>query len=331
MSGSVIFGRSGSGRRRSVQTDAAATGMATTPSEALQGFQYGNAAYRNDFNPVLLLEGLTAIVSSVVYIKRGGIRAIGATFEAFFAELRGATVLLFDVEEVERTGSGAVIAMFNVLGCEVTKKVRSNHLVLKKPRDLTTIHMDFREDHDMCVQWERFLTAASRQNRVALRDFEMLHAIGQGASGKVFLVRHKRTGEKLALKSIDKAAIFRPRNKNRGKDFRHAIDERLMLEWSLGDPFFVQLRYAFQTYRKLYLVTEFCAGGDLFYYLQTHGGVVSEAQARHLSAEAILALEAMHRKHTVYRDLKPENVLLDSQGHLKLADFGLCKRLLNTT
>lgn len=319
-SGSRLFGRR-SGLRQAHRGG----GQAAKSETAAQGFQYASPVFHNAYDPARLLKALPSLVSGIVRFKKGGIKALGATFETHFAELRGATILLFDAEYSDWAGAATnppVQGLFNVLGCEITKKAPGDHLVLRKPRDITTIHMDFQGDTSACKEWERYLTAAAKQHRVTLSDFEILKAIGKGASGKVFLVRDKRTGEMLALKSIDKTTLFKSRSA-----YRHAIDERLMLELSLNEPFFIQLKYAFQTYRKIYFVTEFCEGGDLFYYLKTHGGTLNEAQARRLSAETILALEYMHTHGIVYRDLKPENVLLDHQGHLKLADFGLCKRL----
>eukprot|EP00189_Rhodosorus_marinus_P002572 CAMPEP_0113970276 /NCGR_PEP_ID=MMETSP0011_2-20120614/11033_1 /TAXON_ID=101924 /ORGANISM="Rhodosorus marinus" /LENGTH=388 /DNA_ID=CAMNT_0000984527 /DNA_START=123 /DNA_END=1285 /DNA_ORIENTATION=+ /assembly_acc=CAM_ASM_000156 len=314
--GSKIFGRR-SGLRKS-------QGVDVSEARFTSGFQYSDPIFHKGYDPLRLIEGVRPLVSSTIYVKKGGLKLLGSSWEKFYGQLRGSTVVLLDHSFTDLGGfsqNPPIVGMFNVTGCEISTKSAGECLVLRKPGHSAALHLRF-ESSIAFNEWEPFLGAAARQRRVTLRDFEVLHAIGKGASGKVFLVRDKRTGEKLALKSIDKASLFKSRSA-----YRHAVDERLMLELSIGQPFFTQLRYAFQTYHKVYFVTEFCEGGDLFYYLRTHGGCLKEAQARRLAAETILALEFIHSQGFIYRDLKPENVLLDKDGHVKLADFGLCKKL----
>ena len=94
----------------------------------------------------------------------------------------------------------------------------------------------------------------------------------------------------------------------------------------IDHPFIVNLRYAFQTQKKLYMVLEYVCGGDLFQHLSLVE-VLSEERARFYAAEIYLALAFLHSHSIVYRDLKPENVLIDLEGHVKLTDFGLAKEL----
>jgi serine/threonine protein kinase len=89
-------------------------------------------------------------------------------------------------------------------------------------------------------------------------------------------------------------------------------------------PFIVRIEDAFQTQHYLHLVLEFCPGGELFFHLLKKRRF-SETNARLIIAEIILALEHLHSQDIVYRDLKPENVLVDLDGHIKLTDFGLCR------
>lgn len=103
----------------------------------------------------------------------------------------------------------------------------------------------------------------------------------------------------------------------------HTKTERNVLE-KLEHPFIVTLQYAFQTDKKLYLVLDYCAGGELFFHLGK-AGKFPESRARFYAAEIVLALEYLHSQNIIYRDLKPENILLDSDGHVKLTDFGLSK------
>lgn len=153
-------------------------------------------------------------------------------------------------------------------------------------------------------------------------DFQIIDALGAGAFGRVYLVRDISTGEYLALKVVDKNLVFRDR-----LHFESAVNERITLEMVNGHAFMCRLRYSFQTQACLYLVTDFYEGGDLFSFLRNHHAEVTEAQAIRIIAEVVLALESMHDKGIVYRDLKPENVLLDKDGHVRLVDLGLAKVL----
>merc|ERR1711988_1203367 len=103
----------------------------------------------------------------------------------------------------------------------------------------------------------------------------------------------------------------------------HTKTERNVLE-AVSHPFIVTLHYAFQTPKKLYFVLEYCPGGELFFHL-SRAGRFSEGRCRFYASEILLAIEYLHRLNIIYRDMKPENVLLDADGHVKLTDFGLSK------
>lgn len=152
-----------------------------------------------------------------------------------------------------------------------------------------------------------------------LDDFESLRVLGKGSYGKVFLVRHKDTGgDKLyAMKMLRKEHVL---NRNQ---VEHTKTERNVLE-HVSHPFIVSLHYAFQTPKKLYLVLDYCPGGELFFHL-SRAGRFSEGRTRFYTCELLLALEYLHSLNIIFRDLKPENVLLDEHGHAKLTDFGLSK------
>lgn len=170
-------------------------------------------------------------------------------------------------------------------------------------------------------QWALRNTTQAYESK-PLGDFQLIDALGAGAFGRVYLVHDSVKDEYLALKVLDKSLVFRDR-----LHFESAINERLTLELVKGKPFMAQLRYAFQTMSCLYLVTDFYEGGDLFSFLRSHHNDVRESQAIRIIAEVVLALQSMHEMGIVYRDLKPENVLLDHEGHVRLADLGLAKFL----
>mmetsp|Transcript_7366 Transcript_7366/g.12380 ORF Transcript_7366/g.12380 Transcript_7366/m.12380 type:complete len:522 (+) Transcript_7366:80-1645(+) len=158
---------------------------------------------------------------------------------------------------------------------------------------------------------------------VSLGDFELLKVIGRGTYGKVMQVKLKGTSDIYAMKVLKKENIFA---RNDPKDLQHTIAERnvLALVNNSEHPFILGLKFAFHTPAKLYYVLNFCNGGDL-YYLLSRCKKFKEPQARFYAGEVFLAIQHLHGLGVIYRDLKPENVLLDSDGHVKLTDFGLSK------
>lgn len=150
-------------------------------------------------------------------------------------------------------------------------------------------------------------------------DFDRLKVLGEGTYGKVLLVREKRTGRLFAQKQLKKASMVVEEKK-----IQQTKTEREILE-SVRHPYIVKLFYAMQDLEKLYLILEYVQGGELFTYLADQS-MLSEDTAAFYLAEMVLALHHLHTNvGVVYRDLKPENCLLDSDGHLVLTDFGLSK------
>ena len=153
--------------------------------------------------------------------------------------------------------------------------------------------------------------------RVGPDDFMPLKKLGSGSFGKVYLVREIHTRELYAMKVLTKAKIF-------GNNLvRYAKTERDVLSY-MKHPFIVGLNYAFQTETKLFLILDFCPGGDMHRVIQREGRL-SEERARKYLCEVLLAIEALHKRDIIFRDLKPENVVIDKDGHACLTDFGLSK------
>ncbi|VVC40619.1 Hypothetical protein CINCED_3A022383 [Cinara cedri] len=149
-------------------------------------------------------------------------------------------------------------------------------------------------------------------------DFVFLSIIGKGSFGKVYLAEHKNESIHYAIKVLDKKHIL-ARN-----EVKHIMCERNVLLKNINHPFLVGLHYSFQTKDKLYFVLDFINGGELFYHLQKEVRF-SEIRAKFYAAEIASALGYLHSSGIIYRDLKPENLLLDQEGHLVLTDFGFCK------
>lgn len=151
-------------------------------------------------------------------------------------------------------------------------------------------------------------------------DFEPMLCLGKGSFGTVLLVRHVPTGKLYAQKQFRKASITVHK-----KLVEQTKTERTILESVNRHPFVVKLFYAFQDHEKLYLILEYAEGGELFTHLAMER-MFDEDVAAFYMAEMVLALEHLHQNvGVIYRDLKPENCLLDKDGHLLLTDFGLSK------
>ncbi|KAJ2985450.1 hypothetical protein NUW58_g5524 [Xylaria curta] len=151
-------------------------------------------------------------------------------------------------------------------------------------------------------------------------DFEPLRCLGKGTYGTVLLVKQRTTGRLYAQKQFKKASVVVKKSL-----VEQTKTERQILESVSRHPFVVNLHYAFQDHEKLYLILEYGQGGELFTHLNTEK-MFSESTAAFYMAEMVLALSYLHDSlGVVYRDLKPENCLLDARGHLLLTDFGLSK------
>ncbi|KAK4457078.1 putative serine/threonine-protein kinase [Cladorrhinum samala] len=156
--------------------------------------------------------------------------------------------------------------------------------------------------------------------KMTAEDFEPLKCLGKGAYGTVLLVKQRTTGRLFAQKQFKKASLVVHK-----KLIEQTKTERQILESVNRHPFVVKLYYAFQDQEKLYLILEYGQGGELFHHLDTEK-MFSQETAAFYMAEMVLALSHLHDNlGVVYRDLKPENCLLDSEGHLLLTDFGLSK------
>ena len=166
------------------------------------------------------------------------------------------------------------------------------------------------------------LPSALESPTVGLEDFDVLSKIGEGGYGKVVLARKKTSGALHAVKAVRKEKLLRA-----GENaVQHMLDENHILQ-SLRHPFILTLQYAFQDRERLYLVTNYVGGGDLHDLIERER-VLSEAVARFYAAQLAAAFAYLHEHGVVYRDLKPENVLLGVDGYVVLADFGLAKTLV---
>ncbi|KAF2867396.1 kinase-like domain-containing protein [Massariosphaeria phaeospora] len=159
-------------------------------------------------------------------------------------------------------------------------------------------------------------------------DFELIKTLGTGTFARVWLVRlaNAREGDQhkvFALKILRKVDVIRL------KQVEHVRNERNVLGSVAGHPFITTMVASFQDHDSLYMLLDYCPGGEVFSYLR-RARRFNEATSQFYAAEIVLILEFLHEKMGVaYRDLKPENILIDAEGHLKLVDFGFAKKVEN--
>jgi len=149
-------------------------------------------------------------------------------------------------------------------------------------------------------------------------DFVFVRVIGKGTYGKVVLAKYKNTGRMYACKIIKKT--------NKEESIEKLINEKNILT-QVSSPFVIHLLASFQTQTAVYLILPYIEGGELFQHLQDNGQFSEEA-ARIYICELVTAVAYLHENGIIYRDIKPENILLDRDGHIVLCDFGMCTKSL---
>ncbi|XP_044465999.1 probable serine/threonine protein kinase IREH1 isoform X2 [Mangifera indica] len=215
-------------------------------------------------------------------------------------------------------------------GTRIEKLIREKYLQLCELVDDEKVYISntvIDEDaplEDDVIRSLRTSPIHSSKDRTSIDDFEIIKPISRGAFGRVFLAKKRTTGDLFAIKVLKKADMIR---KNAVESI---LAERDILI-SVRNPFVVRFFYSFTCRENLYLVMEYLNGGDL-YSLLRNLGCLDEDVARVYIAEVVLALEYLHSLCVVHRDLKPDNLLIAHDGHIKLTDFGLSRvGLINST
>ncbi|XP_011253248.1 rho-associated protein kinase 2 isoform X1 [Camponotus floridanus] len=215
------------------------------------------------------------------------------------------------------------------------RRLRSLEERIKDPRSITNIdclldtvqalvldcdHASVKRMKNIEAYMNRYDCVAQEIHKMRMRtdDFTLIKVIGRGAFGEVQLVRHRSTQKVYAMKLLSKFEMIKR------SDSAFFWEERDIMAHA-NSPWIVQLHFAFQDQKYLYMVMDYMPGGDLVNLMSNYE--VPEKWAKFYCAEVVLALDAIHLMGFVHRDVKPDNMLLDKYGHLKLADFGTCMRM----
>ena len=209
------------------------------------------------------------------------------------------------------------------------RDTEQDHLEKNTTSDL--VHKDELHDipedarNSICVSPQKAHTGtkqkrkSGRRRKVSLDNFILLKVLGKGNFGKVILSKSKNTGRLCAIKVLKKDNIIQ----NHDIESARAEKKVFLLATKTKHPFLTNLYCSFQTENRIYFAMEFIGGGDLMWHVQNQR--LSVRRAKFYAAEVLLALKYFHDNGVIYRDLKLENILLTPQGHIKIADYGLCK------
>ena len=179
---------------------------------------------------------------------------------------------------------------------------------------------EFDESYENCLGSSK--KSGTREMR--LNDFDLDRTIASGSYGRVMAAYLKRDrSQRYAIKMLKKEDIVRM------KQVEHTLNEKRILS-SIKFPFIVQLAYSFKDNSNLYMVLEYVSGGEMFTHLRKTGRYTEDIACFYAS-QIVLTFEYLHYLNIIYRDLKPENVLYDSNGYIKLADFGFGKIVKDLT
>ncbi|EKE41425.1 hypothetical protein ENUP19_0347G0050 [Entamoeba nuttalli] len=209
---------------------------------------------------------------------------------------------------------------------EPVRRYKKHDYVFKIVTPSRTYYINCADEKDM-NDWISCLKDISDRINVSLdksedkcvnsEDFDIISLIGKGAFGKVYLVKNKETQTLFAMKVIQKKQVIER------DEVQHSLEEKNILA-KIKHPFLVNLYCSFQTSVNLHYVIDYCPGGEL-YSLMKKEQTMNEKRTKFYAGQLVLALEHLHNQGIIYRDVKPENILICADGYIRLTDFGLSK------
>lgn len=246
----------------------------------------------------------------------------------------------FETGDDVQTGSDEVQPFYNDNTLKIPDGRRKSSVYRRMSVKISTSAKSFKLELTIPLNFNTDFDSTKTENGTKKRerklcDFIPLKVLGQGAYGKVHLVQDKYSSRLFAQKQLKKPTInlIKDEVDTHSIHVQRTISERQILTNITHHPNIVKLFYALQDNNKFYLILEYIPGGELFHHLaspnNTLGNVFLEDDVAFYAAEMALGLKHLHDLGIVYRDLKPENCLLNSSGHLVLTDFGLSKSIRN--
>lgn len=205
----------------------------------------------------------------------------------------------------------------------LSQEVVAPQSVVSPMKDQTHIREQNPAEELICIDLLEELKIEQENNKpYVIDDFMGVQVIGEGSFGMVMLVKNLRNKKPFALKIQSKKFL-------KENELEDMVSNEMSIMSSLKHPFLNELHQTFEDEKNLYMLLEYLPGGDLFTLISTRGPILTDVDHRFYAACILCALEALHNAGIAYRDLKPENVLVDSAGYLKLVDFGFAKRVNN--
>ncbi len=235
-------------------------------------------------------------------------------FESLDQLLKEGKISILTLQRV-KTAKSYIEKKYDMKRIKDEKKKKEWDLINEYLNNQKILSTNDKEEIRETVKKKEYEFLRKNRKKLSIFQFESINIIGKGAFGEVRVVKYKENNKIYAIKKMNKEIM------NKKNQIFHVRTERDILK-SNDSPWITKLHYSFQDEKYLYLVMDFCQGGDLMSYLIKED-TLSEEKAKFYIAEIILCVNEIHKMKCIHRDIKPDNILIDKNGHCKLSDFGL--------